>query len=463
MLYKSTRGIKDLLNFKEVTLKGLAEDGGLYIPNEWNKTKLVINEESLEFKKVAKAVVENFTGDLISKRKLNSIIDASYKNFPSREIVPLKKITNNLWMLELFHGPTLAFKDIALQFLGNLFDHFLSTTKTRLTIIGATSGDTGSAAIEAIKNQENSNIFILHPYNRVSEFQRRQMTTVNTKNVFNIAVRGTFDDCQALVKKLFNDKDTNSKVNLGSINSINWTRIMAQISYYIFAYHKMRKKTDKDIVFSVPTGNFGDAYAGYIAKEKFNIPFKKILVATNKNDILDKFFKTGIYKKTKVSKTLSPSMDIQIASNFERFLYDLYDEKSNIIKNFMKKFNENDLIKVDSESLDKTKSIFYSSRVTEKETIDTIKKIYNLKNIIIDPHTAVGLKTGFNYLEQDNNCVVITLATAHPIKFSKAVNKALGLEPKIPKRYKKIYSLKEKYLVIDNNFKKIKDYIISNS
>ena len=463
MLYTSTRGNTDIVNFKEVTLSGLSKDGGLYVPKNWRKVNLDFNQDKPNFKEIAFSVLENFVGNTLSKNKLESIINKSYEDFSSNDITPLKKVSDSLYILELFHGPTLAFKDIALQFLGNLFNHYLNKNQTKLTIIGATSGDTGSAAIEAIKNQKNTNIFILHPHKRVSEFQRRQMTTIATNNVFNIAVRGTFDDCQQLVKKLFNDKETNMHVKLGSINSINWTRIMSQISYYVFAYYKIRKKTKKDIVFSVPTGNFGDAYAGYLAKEKLNIPFKKLLVATNKNDILDRFFRTGIYSRKKVSKTLSPSMDIQVASNFERLLYDLYNEEGKKIKNIMQKFSKNDNIVVEKKMLRKTNSIFFSSCVNEKDTLDTIKNVYDKKKLIIDPHTAVGVKTANNYLKDNKNCIVITLATAHPIKFSSAVKKALDIEPKLPKRYKKIFDKDEKYKIFDNNFSLIKDYIINNA
>ncbi len=463
MFYKSTRGNSERVNFKQVTLRGLSKDGGLYVPENWKKSKLIIDELNPDFREIATSVISKFTGNLINKNKLNSLINSSYDNFSSKQVVPLTKINDNLWTLELFHGPTLAFKDIALQFLGNIFNYYLKSNKTKLTIIGATSGDTGSAAIEAVKNQENSNIFILHPYKRVSEFQRRQMTTVNSDNVFNIAVKGTFDDCQDLVKRLFIDTKMNNNINLGSINSINWTRIMAQISYYVFAYYKIRKRTNKDIAFSVPTGNFGDAYAGYLAKEKFNIPFKKILVATNKNDILDRFFKTGVYSTKKVSKTLSPSMDIQIASNFERFLYNLYDEKSQAVKNLMRGFDDEKIIRVDKEKLKKIQSVFYSSKVTEKETIETIKYIHKISKKIVDPHTAVGIKTARNYMEEFKDSAVIALETAHPIKFSSAVFKALGKKPKIPEKFKKIFEGKEKYEIFENNFKSIRDFIISNA
>ncbi len=463
MLYTSTRGNTETINFKDVTLKGLADDGGLYVPKKWTNTELYIDEKNPKFQDITFSIVDKFIGNLLSKSNLKSIINKSYEGFTSDEITPLKKISNNLWNLELFHGPTLAFKDIALQLLGNLFDYYLEKSNKKLNIIGATSGDTGSAAIEAVKDQKNSNIFILHPYKRVSEFQRRQMTTVNTNNVYNIAVKGTFDDCQELVKKLFNDKYTNKEINLGSINSINWTRIMAQISYYVFAYYKIKKETNKEIVFSVPTGNFGDAYAGYIAKEKFNIPFKKILVATNKNDILNRFFKSGIYKQKEVSKTLSPSMDIQIASNFERLLYDLYDQNGKDINSFMNKLKEERSISVSNEKLQKARTIFYSSKVTEKETIDTIKEIYKVSGQIIDPHTAVGIKTAKNYLEQEENCEIITLATAHPVKFTLAVEKALGKKPALPEKYERLFDNDEKYEVFENSFNDIKSFIISHA
>ena len=464
MFYKSTRGSSEELSFKEVTLTGLASDGGLYVPRDWNNLKYLKKKRNRTFQDVIYFVISQFIGNSIDKNILKKIIKNSYDNFSSKEITPLQNIKSNHSILELFHGPTLAFKDIALQLLGNLFNYYLEEDSKHLTIIGATSGDTGSAAIEAVKGVKNINIFILHPYNRVSEFQRRQMTTVKNNNVFNIAVKGNFDDCQAIVKNLFQDKLLNKKIKLGSINSINWTRIMAQISYYIYAFSKIQDyKFNKNVVFSVPTGNFGDAYAGYLALAKFKVPIKKIIVATNKNDILDRFFKSGRYSKRKVVETISPSMDIQVASNFERLLYDLNSSNGRVIYEAMKHFKENDYIQIDNEQLIKASNIFCSYSVTEKETIDTMKTIYNNNSIILDPHTAVGVKASENYMKKDKDSHIITLATAHPSKFSGSVRKAIGIKPNLPKNFSNILKLVEKYEVLDNNYETIRDFILFKS
>ena len=464
MNFISTRNNSEALSFKEVTLKGLADDGGLYVPNKWPLINAAIFKNNMNFEELAFLVIKSFIGDSLEEKKLKTIINSSYNSFSNKEITPLRKLDNNNYLLELYHGPTLAFKDIALQFLGNLFDLFLEGTKKKLTIIGATSGDTGSAAIEAVKSNDNADIFILHPYKRVSEFQRRQMTTVLSNNVHNLAIKGTFDDCQNIIKKMFRDKKLNSKLSLGSINSINWTRIMAQITYYIYGYNKVKKMTNsKNICFSIPTGNFGDAYAGYIAKMKLNIPIKKLIVATNSNNILDRFFKTGSYKKQEVYKTISPSMDIQIASNFERLLYDICDFNGKKVSDLMNEFKEANIIKFSIKDLNTIKKQFTSFSVNEALTNNAIESTYNNYKVVIDPHTAVGLAAANQYTSENKEDVVITLATAHPAKFSESVESVLGFNPKLPNAYNDIFSLKEKYQVFNNSYQDISDYIMSNS
>ena len=464
MKYTSTRENKGLLNFRQVTLKGLASDGGLYVPKNWIEPSLRLANTSTTFEQTAFEVIQHFVGKSLDEKILRRLIKKSYRSFRKKEITTLKQLGNNNFILELFHGPTLAFKDIALQFLGNAFEVFLQNENKKLTIIGATSGDTGSAAIDAVKNNTSSDIFILHPHKRVSEFQRKQMTTVNSKNVFNIALKGTFDDCQDIIKKLFRDNDLNKNLNLGSINSINWTRIMSQITYYIYAYNKIKSETGKtNISFSVPTGNFGDAYAGYIAKEKFKIPIKKIIVATNKNNILDRFFRTGVYNKDKVFKTISPSMDIQIASNFERLLYDITNESGAKVSKFMRDFKEKGIIKIEKKYFDKTKENFISFSVNERLTKKRIIKTYNEFNMVIDPHTAVGLHASDEYLEQHPKDIVVTLSTAHPFKFSNSVNSILGFQPDLPQGFENILKLEEKYEVINNSYNLVKDFILKNA
>ena len=464
MKYVSTRNNKNILGFKSVSLEGLSKDGGLYLPKDWCLSNFNYSKKDINFQNIAFDIIRNFIDDDLSHMELKKIIKKSYENFNNDEITPLRSIDDNNWLLELFHGPTLAFKDIALQFLGNLFNLFLEKNNNKLNIIGATSGDTGSAAIEAVKDNKNINIFILHPWNKVSEFQRRQMTTVDTNNVHNIAVKGTFDDCQYIVKKLFKDNDSISK-KFGSINSINWTRIMAQITYYIYAFMKISLLNNKnDISFSVPTGNFGDAYAGYLAKSKFNIPIKKIIVATNENDILDRFFRTGEYKKYQVKATNSPSMDIQVASNFERLLYDFMKQDSEKVLTLMQEFDNKNKLNISKNLNLKIKKYFSSYSIDEKKTIKTIRQTYNKHKIILDPHTAVGFAASLEYLKKnDEKDTVVTLATAHPIKFSNAVNNALKLEPKLPEKYKSIFDLEEKYKVLDNEYLTIKGYILKNS
>ena len=464
MQFISTRNNNKAISFKEVTLRGLADDGGLYIPNQWPSINIEAFKDNMDFKELAFLIIKSFVGDSLEDKKLKSLVYNSYKSFSSKEITPIRKLDNNNYLLELYHGPTLAFKDIALQFLGNLFDEYLEGAKRRLTIIGATSGDTGSAAIEALKHNNNTDIFILHPYKRVSEFQRRQMTTVLSKNIHNLAVKGTFDDCQNIIKKLFRDKELNNKLNLGSINSINWTRIMAQITYYVYAYNKVKKisKSNK-ICFSIPTGNFGDAYAGYIAKMKLNVPIDKLIVATNNNNILDRFFKTGLYKKEEVYKTISPSMDIQIASNFERLLYDIYKFDKNKVNELMSEFKKTSIIKANIEDLKETRKQFKSFTINEELTNTCIRRAYNKYNIVIDPHTAVGLEAANQYIKENKDAVVVTLATAHPSKFSESVEKNLGFNPKLPNHYNDIFNLKEKYQVFNNSYQDIYNYIINNS
>ena len=464
MKYISTRVDKKLLDFKQVTLKGLASDGGLYVPENWEQTKIKLSDNDISFEETAFEIIKYFTGNSLDNQFLNKLIQKSYENFRDREITTLKKLDKNNFLLELYHGPTLAFKDIALQFLGNTFEVFLKNEKKKLTIIGATSGDTGSAAIDAVKSNKYSDIFILHPYKRVSEFQRKQMTTVKSSNVFNIALKGTFDDCQEIIKELFRDKELNNRLNLGSINSINWVRIMAQITYYVYAYNKVKRKTGKsNISFSVPTGNFGDAYAGYIAKEKFNIPIKKLIVATNENNILDRFFRSGIYEKDKVFSTISPSMDIQIASNFERLLYDITNQSGEKVSKFMNEFKKKGIIKVEKKYFEKTKKSFISYSIDENETKKNIIKTYRNFNMVIDPHTSVGLEASRKYLEKYPEDIVVTLATAHPSKFSESVNSILGFQPNLPLGYKNIFNLEEKYQVIDNSYKLVKDFILKNA
>jgi len=464
MNYISTRNkyhISDN-NFSKITMEGLAPDGGLYIPENFPflNSDEIYKMANLSYTELFTEIIYKFCGSCINKSEIYQIAINSYKDFGSGDPAPLTNYNNNIKILELYHGPTLAFKDFALQFLSRIFNLFLDRNNKNITIIGATSGDTGSAAIEAFKNNPRANIIILHPKDKVSEFQRRQMTTVNADNVFNIALEGNFDDCQAIVKTLLVDKEFNKKQNLASINSINWGRVLAQVVYYFYSALKVLKFNKlKRVNFSVPTGNFGDAYAGYIAK-KMGLPINKIIIATNSNDILSKFFQTGIYRVSTVVPTLSPSMDIQVASNFERLLFECLEYNPALVTEYMTKLNTHGSFEISKEILYQLNKTFIGVGVNDDITLERMRSCYNEKNIIVDPHTAVGLQAACT-ANLDDLCIV--LSTAHPVKFSSAVNKAINNSPSLPNKYKNIFTLNEKYKTMPNDLSEIKNFISSNS
>ena len=453
MKYISTRDNNLEFSFEEVFLKGLADDGGLFIPvniQPFSKDELDKFKE-LDYNDLATEIIHPFLGSFINKESLKSLINKSYSTFREKEVVKLRKV-GDLEILELFHGPTLAFKDVAMQFIGNLYEHYLEKNNSEINIVVATSGDTGAAAIDAIKNKKNLNIFVLHPNNKISSVQRQIMTTVSAKNVFNIAIEGNFDDCQNIVKSMFADLQFSKSINMSGVNSINWARIIAQAVYYFYSYFKINS-SDK-ISFSVPTGNFGDVYAGYLAK-KMGLPIDKLIVATNTNDILHRAISKGDYIAKKVSETISPSMDIQIASNFERLIYDISDKNSKITKEIMNKIkvnkykiNEKDLIKINKD--------FVSECINEEETLSTIKKIYNEYNLVVDPHTAIGVGA-LRKLNIKSRSIV--LATAHPCKFPLAIEKAINKTEPLPDELNYILNEKEHYEILDNNVDKIKNYV----
>lgn len=458
MKYISTRGDSPVLGFDETLLAGLAQDGGLYVPNSWpyfNNHDLKQMAE-LSYIELAQVIMKPFIGNTLSSTSLASILEDAYSNFDDDKIAPLKPIAENEYLLELFHGPTLAFKDIAMQFLGPLFEHFLTKKGKHITIVGATSGDTGSAAIEACRDRDTIDLFILYPYGRVSEIQQRQMTTVVASNIHCIAVDGTFDDCQDQVKSMFNDKIFRENCALSSINSINWTRIMAQTVYYFWAGLKLRSPINK-ISFSVPTGNFGNVFAGYVSK-KMGLPIEKLIIASNKNDILTRFFKTKTMKLGKVYSTISPSMDIQISSNFERLLFELYDRDGSKVKNLIEKFRSLGEFSIDQSPFEQTMKIFDSASFDDNQTSETIKKVYAESGELIDPHTAVGVSAARMH-HSDPVTSLITLATAHPAKFPDSVKKATTISPKLPKRLQGIFDKKEVFTRLENNEKLIKQFI----
>ena len=453
MEYISTRNSHKKFSFSEIFLKGLAEDGGLFVP--LNIKKLDENKmnslKKLSYIDLATEIIYLYTGDFLRKKELNEIIKKSYSKFREKDVVKIVEL-NQFKVLELFHGPTLAFKDIAMQLIGNMYEHFLKSNNKKINIVVATSGDTGAAAIDAIKGKSNLNIFVLHPNNRISSVQRKIMTTVKEKNVFNIAVDGNFDDCQNIVKQMFSDLEFSKSINMSGVNSINWARIIAQTVYYFYAYFKLGKD---NISFSVPTGNFGDVFAGYIAK-KMGLPINKLIVATNENDILHRAITKGDYISKEVKETLSPSMDIQLASNFERLIYYVNNSNSEKTAEIMKKVKQNSYL-IEKSNLEIIQKDFLSESCNEKETLEIIKQNYEANNMVLDPHTAIGVGAAQKLSLSD--CVV--LSTAHPCKFPDATNNAINKNEKLPKELQYVLDAKENFHIFKNNTEEIKKFIKS--
>ena len=454
MKYISTRDNSKEYSFEDVFIKGLADEGGLFIPKtikKYNNAELSALEK-LSYKDLAKKIILPFIGDFMSEKELSNIVDKSYSTFRKDEAVNLIKV-DDVTVLELFHGPTLAFKDIAMQLLGNFYEYYLSKNNKNINVIVATSGDTGAAAIDAIKGKKNMNIFILHPNNKVSVVQRKLMSTVKEKNVFNIAIEGNFDDCQNLVKAMFADKEFSNSINMSGVNSINWARIIAQTVYYFYTYFLLKKKNL--INFSVPTGNFGDVYAGYLSK-KMGLPINKLIVATNQNDILHRAISKGKYEMETVSETISPSMDIQIASNFERLIYDLNNFDDVKTKNIMNKISKEGKYIIPKDSLEKISKDFLSDSIDEKEILNIIKEVHLKHGVLLDPHTAIAFGAMKKFDLEGSNVV---LATAHPCKFPDAINQSINIKPKLPEELMYIMDEKENYDIISNNLNKTKKYI----
>jgi threonine synthase len=454
MKYISTRDNSKEYSFEEVFIKGLADDGGLFIPSEIKKysAEELKSLSGLSYQNLAKKIIYPFIGDFMLENELSDIVDKSYSVFRKNNAVDLIKV-GNIKLLELFHGPTLAFKDIAMQLLGNFYEYYLKKTNKNINIIVATSGDTGAAAIDAIKGKKNMNIFVLHPHNKVSLVQRKLMSTVKEKNVFNIAIEGNFDDCQNLVKSMFADKEFSNSINMSGVNSINWARIIAQSVYYFYTYFQI--KDDRPINFSVPTGNFGDAYAGYLSK-KMGLPINKLIVATNQNDILHRAISNGKYEAETVFETNSPSMDIQIASNFERLIYDLNDFDDDETQKVMNGIKEEGKYIIPKNKMKKIKRDFLSASINENEVLKTIKEVHTKYDIVLDPHSAVGFGA-LKKVNIDGNNVI--LATAHPCKFPEAIDKSIGIKPSLPEELKYVMDEKENYDIITNNLSKTKQYI----
>jgi threonine synthase len=454
MKYISTRNNSKEYSFEEVFIKGLADDGGLFVPREVKKYSAEELESlsGLNYQDLAKKIIYPFIGDFMRVNELSDIVEKSYSVFRKDNAVDLIKLGDTK-LLELFHGPTLAFKDIAMQLLGNFYELYLNKNNKNINVVVATSGDTGAAAIDAIKGKKNMNIFVLHPHKKVSLVQRKLMSTIKDKNVFNIAIEGNFDDCQNLVKSMFADKEFSNSINMSGVNSINWARIIAQTVYYFYTYFQIRD--DRPVNFSVPTGNFGDVYAGYLAK-KMGLPINKLIVATNQNDILHRAISNGKYEAESVFETNSPSMDIQIASNFERLVYDLNDCDDSETQKIMTKIKEEGKYIIPKNKMQKINNDFLSASMNEKEILGIIKEVYTKYDIILDPHSAIGFGA-LNKVNIEGNNIV--LVTAHPCKFPDAIDKSIGIKPDLPDELKYVMDEKENYDIISNNLSKTQKYI----
>ena len=454
MNYFSTRDKSLRFSFKDIFLRGLAPGGGLFLPSQINEyTKEDLNRLSqLNYKDLATEIIFNFCSNDIEKKELSSLIEKSYGSFKENEVVRLKKI-GKVNLLELYHGPTLAFKDIAMQVIGNMYDLLQIAKNKTVNIVVATSGDTGSAAIAALSNRKNINLFVLHPHNKISYIQRKIMTTIGGSNIYNIAVEGSFDDCQKIVKGLFNDEDFRSKINMSGVNSINWARIVCQIVYYFYSYFKLQKN---NVSFSVPTGNFGDIYAGYVAK-KMGLPINKLIVATNQNDILQRVINTGQYKPSIVKPSITPSMDIQVASNFERLLFYILDENDQKVGTLMSDLSAKGLFNLEKKEVEKIKKDFEAIKITDEETQNIIEKVNKEYQFILDPHTATGFGAAkkINTLED-----IIVLGTAHPFKFHDTIKRVTGKSLEAPEHLKMYIDKKEKFDIIGNSNLEVKNYIL---
>ncbi len=456
--FVSTRGEAEALDFEGAMLTGLAPDGGLYLPEVWPRIAEsdLIALRGRPYAEVAASVLSRFTGESIPVDRLRAIVTEAYAGFGHPAVTPLKQLDSNLWLLELFHGPTLAFKDVAMQVVSRLMDFALEKRGERATIIGATSGDTGGAAIEAFKSSGRVTLFVLHPKGRVSEVQRRQMTTVNSPTVHNVALEGSFDDCQAIVKALFNDGKFRDGVRLSGVNSINWARIAAQAVYYFFSALALGGP-QRNVSFTVPTGNFGDVFAGYAAK-RMGLPIDRLVIATNVNDILDRTLKTGRYEIHAVSPSSSPSMDIQISSNFERLLFESSGRDSAATRRLMANLAQGGAFGLVPDMLGEIRKDFDSGKADEDAVASTIRETVATTNELLDPHSAVGLSVARSH--RHGQTPMISLATAHPAKFPEAVAKACGIRPELPPRLSDLLSAREKFSVLPNDAEAVKSFIL---
>lgn len=458
MRYVSTRGGSPALDFEGVLLAGLAPDGGLYVPSRWPllSKRALTGLRGRPYAELAATVLQPYLGKHLSAEAFHQMLAETYAGFDHPAVAPLVQLDANDWVMELFHGPTLAFKDMAMQVLGRLLDQALARRGRRATILGATSGDTGAAAVDAFKGREAIDVFMLHPEGRISPVQRRQMTTIADANIHNIAIQGTFDDCQALVKTLFQEPDLREDLSLAAVNSINWARVMLQIAYYVHAAVSLGAP-DRAIAFSVPTGNFGDIYAAYAAA-KMGLPIASLVVATNRNDILARFFETGEYSRGEVMPTISPSMDIQVASNFERYVHDRVGRDPARVRELMASFTQTGAFRLPTNQ----ETLFTGFRVGEPETMAEIARTKVETGWLADPHTAVGLAAA-RAKRGDPAVPMVTLSTAHPAKFAEAVTQACGVRAELPPRYMGLMDRPERCVTLPNDAAAVREHLQSHA
>jgi threonine synthase len=457
--YLSTRGEAPVLSFTEALLAGLARDGGLYVPQSYPQLTQaeIAGFAGLSYAEVAESVIGPFTGAEIDAHDFSQMVHEAYGTFRHCAVAPLTQIGDNLFILELFHGPTLAFKDVAMQLLGRMMDHVLKKQGKRATIVGATSGDTGAAAIEAFRGLEQVDVFIMYPHGRVSDVQRRQMTTVEGDNIHTIALEGTFDDCQAILKGLFNNHAFRDGIGLSGVNSINWARVVAQIVYY-FTSAVVLGAPHRKVSFAVPTGNFGDILAGYAAK-RMGLPIERLIIATNENDILARTLNDGIYEVRGVHATQSPSMDIQVSSNFERLIFDACGRDAALVRNLMASLNQSGRFELPVSVLTKITQEFDAYRTGETGTEKEMARVWRECGVLIDPHTAVGVHAARKAAHHDRATPMVVLSTAHPAKFGAAVEKATGQKPVLPSHLAGLMDKQERFTVLANDQTKIEAFI----
>jgi threonine synthase len=462
MDYISTRGRAEALGFEDVTLAGLASDGGLYVPRLWPTLSRaeIAGLAGQSYVETAVTVMRPFVAGALDDAALRALCTQAYGRFSHQAVTPLVQLDERHWLLELFHGPTLAFKDVALQLLGLLFERFLTDRDTHLTVVGATSGDTGSAAIDALAGRAKVDVFMLHPAGRVSDVQRRQMTTVLAPNIHNIAIEGDFDDAQRIVKAMFGDPAARARLTLSAVNSINWARLMAQIVYYFHAAVRLGAP-DRTIAFAVPTGNFGDIFAGYVAAQ-MGLPIERLIVATNINDILHRALTTGDYSCGTVTPTMTPSMDIQVSSNFERLLFDLTGRDGAALASMMHGFETSRAMTIPPAALTRAQGLFSSARIDGDAMAMAMRWAYEQAGQVIDPHSAIGLAAA-RATTLPAAVPIVTLATAHPAKFRDAVERATGVRPALPARIGGLFDRQERYDTLPATLEAVRDYVFART